>query len=303
MSSLLDTLRPANPPAAKDARKVRPLDHKDDERDETLPTAVIDGEPVFQPAAPANIATTKAKTLNSKSASIRALLRDHPDGLGYDEICKGTGIARDRIGSALTPLLMAGDIKGYEIPGRGRVFKIADKAAGKVRERAPEQTPTKAAPPQPKPSQQGVDGGAAPSTAVAQSAETSRPTPATGRAAAAATPQPVAPRAVEPAVSPPLTASGQPVRATDPKPTRAQSPESARTGVDPISAAPSARASAPETAHALAVELVAVAANNLAVEVRNALKDELEVEGPLLAALRNFERADRLYVQTKGERT
>lgn len=61
--------------------------------------------------------------MNNKSASIRALLHQSPEGLGYDELSKHTGIARDRIAAFVSVLITAGDVKPYEFAGRGRVFK------------------------------------------------------------------------------------------------------------------------------------------------------------------------------------
>lgn len=278
--SLLDTLTPATPPAPKNARTVRPLDHTDDERDETLPVVALE---------PAKFTPTKASQMNNKAASVRALLNDHPEGLGYDAIAKGTGIARDSIGKHIANLLIAGDVKGYEFnDGRGRVFKITETGAQKVGDRKPDQTPSTAAA-----RSEGAQGTGLP--------EAGR----NGRADAAESPgRPAADAATK-------TATPREVSA----PTRTA-------GADPMSAAPPAAAAAinlapftekgptldfyhrrsqNESALAIATDLVIVAAANLAAAVRDCV--EFSDDDAVGIALRNFERADRLYVTTKAERT
>lgn len=297
MSGLMDTLNPASPPPAKGARTVRPLDHKDDDRDETIPVAPLD---------PAKLTPMKAPPVNSKAASIRALLRDHPDGLGYDGLCKGTGIARDRIVAHLANLLTAGDIKGYELPGRGRVFKITGGGVDKVAERKPNQTPTvnhKAAAPEQHASSREDTARAAPSTAADRKPADESNSPATGSSSDSAATSSVAPQAsVTARTEAPssLDASG-PARATD-LTEAPQSLDTARSGAGPIPAAHSARASALDDTHAIAVELVAITAKTLIAEVRGAFGDrELHRTWPELAdAIANFQRADRIYLATKG---
>lgn len=104
---------------------------------------------------------------------------------------------------------------------------------------------------------------------------------------------------------------------TSKKPSAAQKPEAARPGSDTsLSARPSALAAAPSTnaapsaaadsvaatkplngeAHALAVELVVIAAANVITAIRKFTDDPSE---DLRAAVLNFERADRIYVTTK----
>lgn len=325
-------LNPASPPPPKAARTVRLLDHKDDECDETLPVAPLD---------PAKLIPTKEPPVNSKAASIRALLRDHPDGLGYDGLCKGTGIARDRIVAHLANLLTAGDIKGYELPGRGRVFKITGGGVDKVAERKPNQTPTvnhKAAAPEQHASSREDTARAAPSTAAdrkpadesnspatgsssdsaatssvaPQASESARPEPVPsisgGGSARATDHQPVVPQASAPVR--PETASSPvlpPARATDPETEAPQAEEAARPSVGSFplpgrSAANPARASVPDDAHAVSVELVCIAAKNAIAELRSAFGDrELRRTWPELAdAIDNFQRADLIYLATKG---
>lgn len=341
MSSLLDTLTPATPPTPKNARTVRPLDHKDDER-EPLTVAPLD---------PAKLTLTKAPPVNSKAASIRALLRDHPEGLGYDGLCKGTGIARDRIASHLANLLTAGDIKGYELPGRGRVFKITGIGTDKVGERKADQVPATASTAAPRSEgTQGTglpeagrvrraDAAASPGRPAAIVATTStaadrKPadesiSPATDRVSdSAATSQPAAPQTSATArTDTESLAVGGPARAADPETEAPQEPDTARPGPDPISGLPPARASAQphqvidiplikhdeagfdsprppviDSAHALAIELVCIAAKNAIAEVRGAFGNgDLRHTWPELHnAVENFERADRIYVSTKG---
>lgn len=255
MTSLLDALRPANPPAAKNARTVNVLDGD-----------AMDLSPT--PTIPASV-DYKQLAMNNKAASLRALLYDHPDGLNYDELCKYTGIARDSIYAHMAGLVHEGDAKAYELPARGRFFKFTGDPR-RVGPRHLADAPTKAAP----------------SNAAARS-EGAQDTglPDAGRSTRA-----------DAATSPGRPADDAATQLKTAAPQRSASlPLPGRSDTNSVSAA----------AHALAVEMVTVAANNLAVEVRELLREVggLDDDDSLTRALANFERADRLYVQTKGERT
>lgn len=108
--SLLDTLTPGAPPTPKGARVVRPLD---DPRDDI-----------------------EVPDMSNKSKSVLALLRQHEDGLGYDDLSRYTGIARDKIASFVAVLITASEVKAYEFPDRGRIFKavVDPKRAGPRKE-------------------------------------------------------------------------------------------------------------------------------------------------------------------------
>jgi hypothetical protein len=60
--------------------------------------------------------------MNNKSASIRALLHQNPDGMDYEELSRHTGVARDKISAFVAALIGQGDVKPYEVDGR-RIFK------------------------------------------------------------------------------------------------------------------------------------------------------------------------------------
>lgn len=121
MSGLWDALAPGGtPPQPTGARIIRPLDEPPEPKKE-------------------------APTVNNKSASIRALLSMHPDGLGYDDICRHTGIARDKIAAFTSVLITAGDIKAFIVEGDRRIFKyVGDpKRAGPRNLDQPVATPKK----------------------------------------------------------------------------------------------------------------------------------------------------------------
>lgn len=323
----MDTLRPAEPPAAKGARLVRSLD----------------GDPLdlAQIPKPAPSCDYKALAMNNKAASLRTLLHDNPAGLNYDELCKYTGIARDRIATHMAGLIREGDAKEYELAGRGRFFRFTGDPR-RIAPRFPDAVPTithATTPPAAKPStaadrkpadrssppasDRALDSAATTSTAapriegaqdtgLADAGRTRRADAAAspGRPAeGVATPQPVAPQtSVSARPDTDSLAVGGPASATDPKTEAPRAEEAARPSADrshspgdrPLTPA---RASAIiDGAHAIAIELVAVTANTVITEVRAAFGDrELQRTWPELArAISNFERADRIYVGTKG---
>lgn len=284
--SLLDTLHPSSPPPTpKNARSVRPLDRPGDEREEDEP-------PVPAACGPIDY---KALAMNNKAASLRTLLRDHPDGLGFDELSRYTGIARDRIGAHVASLLSNGDAKAFEIPGRGRIFKFAGDPK-RVGPRFPDQIPTvthkAAATTQPASSRDDA-ARAAPSTAAEpKNAETSTPTPATGSSSASAASPTEAPqgstRPIPDDVAAPSARAPASVPVLDPAKWLKDEP------------ADRPPAASEDSALALAIDLALVAANNLAAAIRDCV--EFGEDDAVGMALANFERADRLYVSAKGTR-
>jgi hypothetical protein len=81
--------------------------------------------------------------VSNASANIRAVLHQNPDGMDYDQICRATGIARDKVSSFVAALMGQGDVKPYEIDGR-RIFKYAgdpSRVGPRVREKEPASVP------------------------------------------------------------------------------------------------------------------------------------------------------------------
>lgn len=290
-NGLMDTLQPAEPPTAKGARALHPLDgDRVDVADNSKREPSID---------------YKAMALKNRAAAVRYALFDNPDGLGYDELSKGTGIARDRIAAHIGNLLVAGDIKAYEFPGRGRVFKITSQGADRVGERAADQVPAKStavAREQSAPSRDAT-ARAAPSNVADRKPADESLAPATDRASeSAATRQAVAAQAsatVRTDAHPPR--AGGPVSAIDHSNEAPQAEEAARpsAGSFPLpgrSAANPACASASDSALAIAIELLALSAHDCIGAMRDAAVDREK----LTRAIANFEAADRLYVSAKG---
>jgi hypothetical protein len=79
--------------------------------------------------------------VNSKAANIRALLYQHPDGMGYAQLSSATGIARDKIAAHVASLMTGGDVKPFIVNGE-RLFKyVGDPAKVTQRDVQPQSRP------------------------------------------------------------------------------------------------------------------------------------------------------------------
>lgn len=250
MSSLIDT---PSAPEPKGARVVRPLD------------------------APAKADIP----VNNKSASIRTLLSQHPDGLGYDDISRYTGVARDRVGAFVAALISSGDVKPYEFPERGRVFKyVGDpKRAGSRVEHPPkERPPLPIAKEAARPPAQ---------TELATPSATPRTAPLEEGAEPARVAGPVAAMSPAPAVAEQKQPLAEP---------QAQPPSVGEPQTEHLSQPGKKVSAAKSPLYDLSTELAIIAAANLAAAVRDCNIDGIpELERALL----NFERADRAREESK----
>lgn len=324
--NLLDTLMPANPPAPKNAKLV----------------------PLFS-GGEGNDSPTSRADMNQRAASVRALLADHPEGMGYDELSKRTGIPRDKIGKPVGDLLVARDIKRFVIDGRGEIFRFSGDQQTIGTRRQEQQPAPKPTVPQKESKLDGIPLSSLGKPAAPKPATPPAPTSAPSKDAEpvrVADQKAVAPQ-VPPVVRPPVDAEGSTPHASSAKPAAAAAPvpphecyaidigdamcdvcgkplpvpaaahdqqaEGARasgsassgTAALPTAFARSASPSGPAEPKRraqldLMTELTIVAAANLAAAVRG--ERFVEFTAAVNAALRTFERADRLREEMKAER-